>query len=234
MESISTRKREHSQHTESKGTLRLYEQLVVLLRTRNEVKFLCNRVSLSLRACIVVELALCGAIGLKEGRVVGKDNMLSNPLLVEAMNKIYQVQLSPGELMYRLNGEKRGGSIHMRNVRLRVYKDLEERRICKVENRNLIFNRITMSDYSIRIELINYIKEYLTCSREIDYRAETLIVCLLFCSAMDSILICMTEKEATTSSAHICRIKERYKAKDAHGSGSEAIISSVLGALLNS
>lgn len=231
---MSTRKREHSQHIETKGSLRLYEQLVILLRTRSEIKFLCNRVSLSLRACIVIELALCGAIGLKEGRVVGKDNTLNNSLLLEAMSKIYQVQLPPDELMYRLNGEKRGGSVHMKNVRLRVYKDLEERRICRVENKNLIFNKITMSDYNIRIELINYIKEYLTCSKEIDYRAEALVVCLTFCSAIDSILICMTEKEAAASSAHISRIKEKYMVKRTYGSRRETIIYSVLNALLSS
>lgn len=234
MESMSTRKREYSKHGESKGSLRLYEQLVVLLRTRSEIKFLCNRVSLSLRACIVVELALCGAIGLKEGRVVGKDNTLNSSLLLEAMSKIYQIQLPPDELMYRLNGEKRGGSIYMRNVRLRVYKGLEEKRICKVENRSLIFNKITMNDYNIRIELINYVKEYLTSGKGVDYRAEALVVCLIFCSAIDSILICMTEKEAVASSAHINRIKEKYITKSTCGPGNEMIIYSVLGALLNS
>ncbi|KAG5858615.1 golgi phosphoprotein 3 [Encephalitozoon hellem] len=232
MESMSTRKREHSKHAES--SLKLYEQLVVLLRTRSEVRFLCNRVSLSLRACIVVELALCGAIGLKEGRVVGKDNALDSSLLLEAMNKIYQVQLPPDELMYRLNGEKRGGSIYMRNVRLRVYKGLEEKRICKVENSRLIFNKITMNNYNVRIELINYMKEYLTSSKEVDYRAEALAVCLIFCSAIDSILICMTEKEAVASNAHINRIKEKYMSRSACESGKEMIIHSVLKALLNS
>lgn len=234
MESVSTRKREYSCATEARGGFKLYEQLVILLRTRSEVRFLCNRVSLSLRACIVAELALCGAIGLREGKVVGKDCMPSNSLLLEAMNKIYQAQLPPEELMYRLNGEKRGGSIHMRNVRVRVYKALEERRICRVENKGLIFNRITMDDYGVRIELINYLKEYLACGREVDLRAEVLTVCLMFCSAMDSILVCMTEKEAAVSVARMRGIREKYGAKGPRVSGTEAIVHSVLGALLRS
>ncbi|KAM0671492.1 hypothetical protein OCOL_001611 [Ordospora colligata] len=230
MEEISTRRRDHAQSTSDRCSLVLCEQLVILLRTRNEIKFLCNRVSLSLRACIIVDLALRKSIELVEGKVVGKAQPVGNPLLQEAMGKIYMAQLPPDELMYRLNGEKRGGSIHMKNVRRRVYKSLEEKRICKVGSKNMIFNKITMCDYNVRVELINYIKLYLVNGNEDDYKAEALVVCLIFCCALDSILVCMTEKEAIASEVSIKRIREKYSIKRPP---TGAIIPVVLNALLN-
>lgn len=234
MEVTSTRRREFPQHVKKKEVLMLYEQLVVLLKTRSEVRFLCNRVSLSLRACVVAELALCDAIDLIRGEVVGKDYVASAPLLLEAMNKIYLARLAPDELMYRLNGERRGGSIHMKDVRAKVYKSLEEKRICKIESKSLLFNKITISNYSARIEVVNYVKEYLTGCKEIDYRAEVLVVCLIFCSGIDGIIVCMTEKEAVVANTRIMKIRDKYIGTHSYNSTTEAIIFPVLKALLGS
>lgn len=233
MESMQTRKRSFSVGTNG-GSLTLCEQLVILLKTRREIRFLCNKVSLSLRACIVAELALCHAIELRQGKVVGRDQVLSTPLLMDAMNKIHQAKLTPGELMYKLNGERRSGNMHMRNVRARVYKSLEEKRICKVENRNVVFNKITVSNYNVRIEMINRIKEYLVGSGEVNYWAEVLVVCLVFCSAIDSILVCMTEKEAVSANAQIRRIRDKYREGEWDGNGPESIVFPLLKALLSS
>lgn len=234
MESTSTRKREFSQPVDRRDGFSICEQLVILLRTRNEIKFLCNRVSLSLRACILAELALCGAIRLREGRVIGRDHIIGNPLLAEAMNKIYLAQLPPGELMYRLNGEKRGGAVHMKNVRTKIYKSLEDKSICRIESKNIVINKIIISNYNARIETTNYIKEYLVENRETDYRAEVLVVCLIFCSSIESVLVCMTEREAVNANAHIKRIQEKYLDCRVCNSEAESIIFPVLKALLQS
>ncbi|KAK0039184.1 hypothetical protein Bpfe_031400 [Biomphalaria pfeifferi] len=163
MESTSTRKREFSQPVEKKDGLSMCEQLVILLRTRNEIKFLCNRVSLSLRACILAELALCGAIRLREGRVIGRDHIISNPLLAEgdeqdisrtASTRRADVQTQWREARRVHSNEERqdedlqepGGQVDMQNREQehRVQQDHHKQLQCKDRNNKLhqrVFDR---------------------------------------------------------------------------------------------
>lgn len=233
MEFIFTRKREIPKDVKEGHKFMICEKLIILLMTRKEVKFLCNRISLSLRACIIAELTLCDAIELNNGKVIGKHNKTNIPLLVEAMNKIYTKPFPPDELLYKFNGERKSGVFHIKNVRKKIYNSLEAKNVCKVEN-EFIFNKIEIKDHIVRIEVLDYIKRYLVESNVVDYEAEVLIVCLIFCSAINNVTICMTEKEAILAHTHIKKIKNKYMEKQAYDSRVELILFPVLKALLNS
>jgi golgi phosphoprotein 3 len=229
----STRKREVERGGCSSIRLTLCEQLVILLKTRKELKYLCNNVSLSLRVCMVAELAMLNAIHLVGGKVVPKEHRIDLPLYVEAVDKIHAARLTPKELVYALNGERAIIDIHLKDVRAKVYRMLENKGICKVESGSLLFKKIVVGDYNAKSETIDYVRNHLARGNVIDYRAEVLIVCLIFCHGINGILVCMSEKEATAADAQIRRIKNKYLGQTDFDSDLEAIIFPILRSLLS-
>jgi golgi phosphoprotein 3 len=233
MEVISTRKREVRDGDGNPSGLTLCEQLIVLLKTRKELKYLCNNVSLSLRACIVAELAMQNAVRLVNERVVPREHRINVPLYTEAVDMIYMNRLTPRELVYALNGERAIANVHLKDVRTKVYRMLESKGICRVESSNFFLKKIIISDYNVKSDTIDYIKSYLLKGKATDYRADVLVVCLSFCHGINGVLVCMSEKEAVAASAKIKRIKSRYLEKTDFESDTEAIIFPVLRALLS-
>lgn len=234
MESVKIRKREVEHSFVNTEKLLLGEQLIILLSSRKEIKYLCNNVSLSLRVCIISDLVLQGALRLENGKVVPKPNNVSEPLLVEALNKIYLSKLTPKELMRALNGEKPIEGMHLKKARSKFYKMLEEKKICKYVTKGLFYNKILVNNLKIKNEVSEYIRGYLIDDKTTDLRADVLILCLNFCGGIDRIIVPMTERDAILASERVNKLVEKYINGTNYVDDTYEIISAMLKAFTNS
>ncbi|KAF9764357.1 hypothetical protein NGRA_0636 [Nosema granulosis] len=196
-------------------TLSLCEELVVLLNSRSEFKYSCNRVSLCLRACVLAELDINGCIYLSNGLVASNTAQIDNKLLNMVHQRIYRTNYTPVELLLALNGEMKGCDIFIKKLRKHVYTTLEEKKIIKCEKSRVVFNKIKITNFSTFNELIDNLVGYLVSdSGYVDVRYDFLVVCLYYCKGVEKILVNLTENKAKLVDRRIERTIDRYKNKD--------------------
>lgn len=201
-------------------------QLVMLLRSRKEIKYVCTKSSLALRATILCELALENMIVLDNG-IVKTAKGASWGLFQEFTNMIAEESLSPQDLLLYANGDKRN-SKGIKNLRKKVYLQMAQKGYITL-NKGKIFSKIELKN----IELSNKIQErivYETRSNNISNQTKAILIALDYINEMESFLLQCDEPTREKVVENVDSVKNMIKRKEY--SKKDALFYQFLGALL--
>jgi len=169
----------------------LVYQLVIMLRSRKEMMYLCTRSSLALRIAGLCDLCLQNAIELNNNNVKVLKNVEDN-VLKEFIYAISDTAYDPKKLVKALNGEMRQGGI--KNLRNKVYKEMAKRNLIKTSKMTVYKKIIVQND-----EMWQLINSSIAEEIKIDClstRNIVLLMCLDYVNKMESILIANNETVA--------------------------------------
>lgn len=199
------------QYVEKTINIPLIFQLVILLRNRKEVMYLCTRSSLALRVVGLCELSIGNAIDSVDGIVLVLKSPETN-ILKEFSYSVSQVKFDYKRLVKYLNGEK-GNKSGIKDLRSKIYKEMESRGLIKIK-KGMVFNKISLNSIEIWQDIFNKIvheSESKCLSRE----TTALLVALNYIDGLESLLLQCSESVASALVESLDSIKGLLESRGA-------------------
>lgn len=187
----------------------LIYQLVILLRSRKEILYLCTKSSLALRVAAMCDLAIYGAIA-KEGNTVRVIKSVGEPILNEIVNKISIVTLDPKKTLKSLNGEIKSSN-GIKNFRNKIYKEMERSGLIK-NAKTSMYNKIKVQSDESWSSIFNRLAS--ACEADIlEIETIVILICLNYVNRMESLLTHCNETLAKSIVNHVEKIKDMIRKK---------------------
>lgn len=206
MNETMTRRRPITDHRDDHP---LMYQLIVLLRSRKEVMYLCTRSSLALRVAGLCDLCIQNVIEL-QNRTVKVVKNIEDCMLKEFVYKISQMSYDPKRVIKCLNGEM-GSSRGIKSLRNKIYKEMENRNIIKSE-RGPVFNKILLKNNNAWEGIFECLtREVATGS--LSARSIVLLISLDYVNHMESVLLQCNEALARSIVNAVKEHKDRIRKK---------------------
>lgn len=182
-------------------------QLVLLLRARKELMYLCTKSSLALRVSILCELAIDNLIELKNG-MVEVVRISEKPILNEITRRVSEVKMNPVDLLKYLNGEH-GKLSGMKNLRKKTYSEMQGRGLIRV-TKKLMVNKIAIQNTDAWHNILEKIV-YEVQSKKVSKETIVLLMTLNYINGMESLLIQCNETVAGLIVQQVEEIKQRVQ-----------------------
>lgn len=195
--------------TDQGGNYPLTYQLVILLRSRKEVMYLCTKSSLALRVVGLCDLCIQNAIEL-QGRTVKVVRNIEDCVLKEFVYKISQVSYDPKRIVKYINGEV-GSTRGIRNLRNKIYKEMESRSIIK-SVKGPVFNKIFLKNSDIWQSIFGNITREVNAGF-LSTGSIVLLISLDYMDHMESVLLQCNEVLARSVVNAVNSQKDRIKKK---------------------
>ena len=214
MEQTSTRRRAQANQ---KCEYPLVYQLVILLRSHKEVKFMCTSSSFALRIACLCDLAINNAIMIGNNNAVKTVKRLDREIEKEFIYRIGQCKLDPKRLVKALNGEL-DKDLAVKQLRNRVYKELEAKNII-IRNMGTVYNKITLINFDIWEDIHGRILRECR-SNQLSIENKVILLALDYINKLESLLLQCNEVDASSVVKNVneCKFKIRegsYEKKDA-------------------
>lgn len=194
---------------DQRGDYPLMYQLVILLRSRKEVMYLCTKSSLALRVAGLCDLCIQNVIELQD-RTVKVVKNIEDCMMKEFVYKISQVSYDPKRIIKCINGEM-GSAKGIKNLRNKVYKEMENRSIIKNE-KGPVFNKILLRNNDVWQSIFgNITREVSTGS--LSTGNIVLLISLDYINSMESILLQCNEVLARSVVNAVNDQKDKIKKK---------------------
>jgi len=203
---LATKRRSN---VERKKDIPLAFQLILLLRTRKEVMYLCTRSSLALRIVILCELALDKVIELRDGKVhVAKAP--ANAILREFTDRIAQVSLGPRDMLAHLNGEK-GKQTGVDGLRRKIYAEMRAQGLIKT-SKGFFFNKIRIQNMDVWQHIYDRLIHEVQ-NNSLSREGVVLLLGLEYINMLESLLLQCNEGTAAQIVQQVREIKKRVQSK---------------------
>ncbi|TBU12864.1 putative Golgi phosphoprotein [Hamiltosporidium tvaerminnensis] len=214
--SITRRRNIVTESEKEENEFYLYEEFYILSYLRSSIPTICDPVCICLRICILADLTFNSYITIdNKGNIKYLEGIITDPILKEVHNLIKENVYTPKEWIYSLNGESFSYSkigLHIKNLRFRITKKMEENRIFISKKRNNIFSKRKYSiENNIKRKLCDRVIEYLTVRNTYSLRIEILIGCLSFCSVCGPILNSLPPKICLQAKTYVNEIRKKFK-----------------------
>lgn len=156
---------------------------------------MCTRASIALRAVFLCDLALQRLIDLDSSGIVRVMRQSEKDMEEDFIYRIGQCSYAPKQLLRALNGEF-SKSLAIKNLRSKLFKELETKRILHVK-KALIYNRLILDDFTLWSEIHNRIQD--ECRSSIlSTESKVLLVALNYINRMESLLLQCNEGDAAS------------------------------------
>ena len=183
MEQTFTRKRAQ---INQKQEYNIVQQLLILLRTHKEMKYMCTNTSIAIRTITLCDLAINNNISLDTQGNVIVSKPSSIEIYKEFVYKIGQCKLNPKKTIKALNGENTS-SLGLKQMRSKFYKELETKGIIS-RKKGAIFNKIILIDLeafkNIKTRIIEECK-----ANDLSIETKAILISLDYVNRMESILL---------------------------------------------
>lgn len=192
MEQTFTRKRAQ---INQKQEYTLPQQLLILLRSHKEIKYMCTNTSIAIRTLSLCDLSMNSNIGLNINNnvIVLKPSCIE--LYKEFIYKLGQSNLDPSKLLKALNGET-NDNIGLKNLRSRFCKELEAKGIFK-RKKGVLYNKIELINFEAFENVYNRILEECRIN-DLSLETKSVLIALDYVNRMESILLQCNETDAAS------------------------------------
>lgn len=188
------------------NTMSLVHKLVILLRSRKEIRMFCTSTSLAMRLTILCQMAIENKIGIEKSGLVYVINEPNNAIEKEFAYKIGEKKQCVKELIGRLNGEfeKKNG---VTNLRMKIYKEMEAKNLIKF-NKGHFFKSIKIDNIQKWYDIFFIvIEDALNPIMEIEN--EILLLGLDYINNMQELIVQCNEKHSVNLKKRVNEIKEK-------------------------
>lgn len=207
MEHTTTRQRVWR---ESVPGFSLLNQLIILLRSHKEMKIVCTNIGFAMRCVVLCDLSLNKLIGLGTDDTVCALRASDSAIEKEFLYRIEQCHYSVQQLLRALNGEL-SKDLSIRHLRSRAYKELEGRRIIRIE-KTLICKKIILSNMDVWGKIHNRLITECRAGK-LSMESKVLLVALNYTNRMESVLLQCSEHDAVSVTSSLGDLRRKITAK---------------------
>ena len=181
----------------------LTSKLAILLKTRNESKYLCTATSIAFRVAALCDLVINDYIKIENNKVEtvkSHKNQLYNEILI----KISQINGDTDTVIKSLNGEKKRVN-GIKNFKKKVYKDLS---VYLERKGGILNNKIVLKDTAVWKGIFDEIVDECV-NREERIETNILLLCLEYINNMSDILIQLPKDKANAITISMQKSKNK-------------------------
>lgn len=170
-------------------------KLMVLLRSRKEMRAVCTGTSVALRVVILCELARRGEIVLNSHGEVVLRSCGKSEIEKEFAEKIALSPAEPRKLIKALNGESKK-SLAIRHLRKKVCNEMQIRGILQIK-KTILYSKVVLTNNEVWQSIFD---EILSECKSGDPSISTIIIliALEYVNRMESLLLQCSETDAST------------------------------------
>lgn len=202
-------------------------QLIILLRSRKEMKVMCTNTSVSVRATILCELALRGLIVADAEGVVRTVRNSDREIEKEFIYKIGQCRYDVRQLLRALNGEM-SKELAVKNMRSKIYREMESRNILH-RKKTMMYTKVVIDNFEGWSAI--YGRMLSECrANALSIENKIILVCLNFIDRLECLLLQCNEADASCVLSSLSDVKA--KIRDGVCRQEEKLVFSILGLLL--
>lgn len=169
---------------------KIYEEVFIFSCLRDSMPKICDSLSISLRAAILVDLAIEKTICYNNNKLYFTSYNGNDPLLENITKQIMNTEMTPKELLRTINGENYMSfsfNLHVKKLRQRISKKLEcAGKIRYSSNKYRFFKgKVTVAP-NVKKEIIDNIIDFLE-NRSDDPHYLAVLVCIKYCGALSAV-----------------------------------------------
>lgn len=167
-------------------------QVVILLRNRKEVMYLCTKSSLALRVICLCEMVINKEIECKNDAIV-VTKAANSTISRNFQQSISQVKLDCKHLVKYLNGETAIAS-GVKDLRNKIYKEMESRGLIKIK-KGVMFNKILLNKHETWQLIFNKVIGEVT-NKNLSLSTIAILSALDYINGLESLLLQCNEAAA--------------------------------------
>lgn len=185
-------------------------QLIVLLRSRKEMRVICTNSSVAIRVAILCDMAADGCLEADSAGAIRVRQQPSREIEAEFAYKISQCSCHPRELLRTLNGES-SKELGVAQLRRKLYKEMERRGIIRT-NRSVLYNKIVIVNHELWSSVYSTVTEECR-SGSLSIETKVLLVTLDYSNRMESLLLQCNESDAGSILRQLKNLKNKIESR---------------------
>lgn len=228
MEESHTRKRNLPQSAQTAPPFRIYEEVYIISKFRYYTPKFVDPISISIRAAILCDMVYAGIIGIENGIVSCKGAVHNDNILEDVFLLIRNESCNLETLLTSLNGESfiKNRHMHVKKVRERIGKKLEDMGILSYENKGVFFKGKVRVSIQAKKEVSDDVFSLL--EGDYDIRKVAVLGCIMYCDALESLFISLPLKRLVYMKERANNLKKKFMTESTSDDSVERGILSIL------